>query len=158
MWITIKSISKDYLISKFPCIFNGISRIKDPLASIKLKTDSKPVFFNFWFRKSNWFKVKRLNKKAILKFVVYSEWCNPVEIVSKPDKNFRICDDYRITINDSDENDNYLYPWMEELFLKLTYTKIFTVIGLNGVFQQTADNETSKILTINTHKRSYNVV
>lgn len=74
-----------------------------------------------------------LTKDAILKPVDYSEWTSPVVIVQKPNVTFRICDDYRWTVNANTENDNYPLPRMEKWFSKLTGAKFFTAFDLRAV-------------------------
>lgn len=57
------------------------------------------------------------------------------------------------------ENDTFLFPRIEELFVKLAGAKYFTVFNLKDAYlQQTIDNEPSIILTIDTHDAFYDIL
>lgn len=161
----VKSGSKEELIKMFPDVFaDGIGTIKGPPVSVKLKNDVKPVFLRartvpFALRKATDLELERLSNEGILKSVDNSDWASPIVIVPKPNGAVRICGDYRATVNASTENDNYPLPRMEELYAKLAGAQCFTVFDLkDAYFQQPVDEETSKLLTINTHKGLYRVL
>ena len=75
-----------------------------------------------------------------------------------PKKNgrFRICGDYKVTINQEPEIDQYPLPKPENLFATLAGGKRFTKLDLSQAYQQLELDDPSKMLvTINTHRGLY---
>ena len=92
---------------------------------------------------------------AIVK-VDHSDWASPIVPVPKKDGKYRICGDYKVTINQLMEVDQYPLPKPEDLFATLAGGKKFTKLDLSQAYQQlTLDNESRKYVTINAHKGLY---
>ena len=72
----------------------------------------------------------RLERAGILEKVTYSEWAAPVVAVSKKDRKFRICGDYKVTINLVLETNQHPLPKPEELFTTLAGGITFTKLDL----------------------------
>ena len=65
----------------------------------------------------------------------------------------RICGDYKQTVNREAICDNYPVPKAEDLFARLNGGQKFTKLDLAHAYQQLLiDDETRKLLTVNTHK------
>ena len=77
-------------------------------------------------------------------------------LCQKGDGYFRICGDYKITINEALEIDQHPLPKPDELFAALTGGHKFTVLDLSQAYQQLKLHEDSKkYVTINTHQGLY---
>ena len=77
----------------------------------------------------------------------------PIVPVLKQDKvSVRICDDFKITINQASKLDRYPIPRIEDLFVKLADGKQFTHLDLSQVYQQLLlDDESKDYIVVNTH-------
>ena len=72
------------------------------------------------------------------------------------DGSFRICGDYKVTINQALAVDQHPLPKPEDLFTSLTGGKIFTKLDLcQGYLQLQLDEESFTYVTINTHQGFY---
>ena len=60
-----------------------------------------------------------MQKEGIIKKIKHSEWAAPIVAVLKKNGCFRICGDYKVTINHNLAVDQYPLPGTEELFATL---------------------------------------
>ena len=82
-----------------------------------------------------------------------SEWAAPVVPVPKNDGTIRLCGDYKVTINQSLEVDQYPLPRPADLLASLNGGQKFTKLDLTAAYQQILLEESSRqFVTINTHK------
>ena len=97
-----------------------------------------------------------LEKEGILEKVMHSDWASPIVAVPKQDGKFRICGDYKATVNPSMEIDQYPLPKPEDQFVILAGGQKFSKLDLAQVYLQLSlDEESSAYMTINTHKGLY---
>lgn len=74
----------------------------------------------------------------------------------KADKSVRICGDYKVTINQSVEDEPYPLPTTQDLYTALSGSKIFSKLDLSHAYAQlSVDKQSREYLTINTHKGLY---
>ena len=98
-------------------------------------------------------ELDRLQSLGIISPVSYSEWAAPIVAVRKPNGKVRICADYSTGLNDALEPNHHPLPLPQDIFAKLADKKIFTQIDLSDAYLQVdVDEESRKMLTINTHK------
>ncbi|XP_038119374.1 uncharacterized protein K02A2.6-like [Culex quinquefasciatus] len=98
-------------------------------------------------------ELDRLQSLGIITPVSYSEWAAPIVAVRKPNGKVRICADYSTGLNDALEPNHHPLPLPQDIFAKLADKKIFTQIDLSDAYLQVdVDEESRKMLTINTHK------
>ena len=77
-------------------------------------------------------------------------------LVPKNDGSQRVCGDYKMTVNQCADVDQYPLPTTEDLFVTLAGGQVFSKIDLSHVYQQVElDEDSQKYLTINTHKVLY---
>ena len=77
-------------------------------------------------------------------------------MVRKADKTVRICGDYKATINQAVEDEQYPLPTTQDLYAALAGSKVFSKLDLSHAYAQLeVDEESHKFLTINTHKGLY---
>ena len=114
-------------------------QVKVPLLVVKGKGPS--LFGQDWLTK-------------ILEPVQFADWAAPIVPVVKSDgKSFRICGDFKLTVNQASKLDRYPIPKVEDLFLKLTGGKAFTKLDVSQAYQQLVlDEESRKYAVINTHR------
>ena len=88
--------------------------------------------------------------------VDYSEWASPVFLVPKKDGDYRICVDFKNTLNPCLKTNVYPLPTLDGIFSTLNGGSYFCVIDLTEAYTQLRVNvESQKLLTINTHKGLY---
>ena len=99
-------------------------------------------------------ELDRLQELKIIEPVEYSDWAAPIVPVLKSDKaSVRICGDFSTTVNKASPLDRYPIPKIEDLFATLHGGKQFTKLDMSQAYQQILiDEESRKLLTINTHR------
>ena len=97
-----------------------------------------------------------MEEAGVLKKVNYSEWAAPIVPVPTRDGTLRICGDYKLTINPYLRIDQYPLPNPAELIVRLTGGRKFTKLDLTAAYtQMLLDEESTKLVTVNTHKGLY---
>lgn len=72
--------------------------------------------------------------------------------------DIRLCGDYRSTVNEATESDSYPMPTANEVFATIAGGRFFTTLDLERAYTQVVvDEDTSKLLTLNTCKGLYTV-
>ena len=79
-------------------------------------------------------ELERLEALGILEKVDYSEWAAPIVAVPKKDGKVRICGDYKVTVNQALEVDQYPLPKPGELFASLAGGKKFSKLDLSQAY------------------------
>jgi len=101
-------------------------------------------------------ELARLEDAGVLKKVSYSEWATPIVAVPKKDGKIRICGDYKVTVNQCLEVDQYPLPRPDDLFATLAGGKYFSTLDLSHAYNQLPLHQDScKYVTITTHKGLY---
>ncbi|XP_052561902.1 uncharacterized protein LOC120426364 [Culex pipiens pallens] len=102
-------------------------------------------------------ELERLQKLDIISPVEFSDWAAPIVAVKKKSVNgepnkVRVCADYSTGLNSLIQPNQHPLPLPEEIFAKLTGSKIFTHIDLSDAYLQVpVEKESRQFLTINTH-------
>ena len=97
-----------------------------------------------------------MEASGVLRKVNYAEWAAPIVPVPKKDGTIRICGDYKVTVNPYLHVDQYPLPKPSDLMACLTGGQKFSKLDLSAAYQQILlDDESAKLLTINTHQGLY---
>ncbi|UYV75691.1 K02A2.6-like [Cordylochernes scorpioides] len=97
--------------------------------------------------------LERMVEKDYLYQVPSSKWATPVVAVPKNNKEFRICCDFKVTLNRFLDTAAYPLPTQQDLFSVLARGKYFSKLDLGNAYLQLEVNpSTQPLLTINTHK------
>ena len=98
----------------------------------------------------------KLEVEEILEKVDHSDWAAPIVAVPKKDGTYRICGDYKVTVNADLDVDRYPLPIPHELFASLAKGQKFSKLDLSQAYQQLLlDEESKKYTMINTHQGLY---
>ena len=136
----------------------GLGKLKNEKAHLTLKENAIPRFMKpypvaYAKRVAVDAELERLQKAGVLIPVDYSEWATPVVAVEKSDGGIRLCGNFKCTLNQCLEVDTYPMPVIQDVFDKLAGGTKFTEIDLAHAYQQVEmDEESQKLLVINTHK------
>lgn len=157
----IKNIQAE-LKSAYPEVFTeGLGRCTRTSANIQLKKNVQPIFrkkrsIPFAALEKVDQELERLTKIGVISKTEYTDWSAPAVYVKKKSGDIRVCADFSTGLNDAIEEFHYPLPSPEEVFAKLNGGKIFSKIDLSDAYLQVPmDNESAKILCINTHKGLY---
>ena len=150
------------LMQKFGEIFNEeLGTIKTFHAELQVREGEKPRFFK---PRSIPYAVKgvigkeldRLEEEGILEKIDHSDWASPIVAVMKPNGKYRICGDFKVTVNQALMVNQYPLPNAEYLFTTLAGVKKFTKLDLSQAYLQLQlEPESQKYCTINTHQGLY---
>jgi len=101
-------------------------------------------------------KLDLWEREGIVVKVSHSDWASPVFLVPKENGDYRLCIDFKNTLNPALKTDISPLPTLENIFSALNGGAIFCVIDLTESYTQLRVNANSqKYLTINTHKGLY---
>lgn len=171
-WVNIKRLSVERhssavkeLISRYSEVFqSGLGTMKHVRAHLSLKEGASPKFHRprpvpFAIREVVSQELVRLEEQGILCKVEHSDWASPIVPVLKHDGSIRICGDYKVSINPMLKIDQPPLPNPTELLASLAGGKHFTKLDLTAAYQQLLlDEESSKLVTISTHKGLYEYI
>ncbi|XP_053391713.1 uncharacterized protein K02A2.6-like [Mercenaria mercenaria] len=137
---------------------DNLGHVKNVKAKLRLKKDAAPRFHKarpvpLALKPRIEKELETLLEAGVLEKVDYSEWATPIVPVPKSNGEIRICGDFKVTINPLLEIDQYPLPRIEDIFASIGAGKKFSKIDLkNAYLQVEVDEESKKLLTINTHK------
>ena len=161
-WIGVRNEQLQAMLEKYQEVFREeLGTVRDLTASITVKEGSQPKFFRprsvpFAIKEAVGAEIDRLEAAGILEKVNQSEWAAPIVAVPKKNGTFRLCGDYKVTINTHLAVDQHPLPTSEEIFATLAGGKRFTKLDLSQAYQQIMLDDASKdLVTINTHKGLY---
>ena len=150
------------LLQKYPSVFQDELGLAETFtAKIHVDPEAEPRFRKArpvpYSQRSNVHaEIDRLQEEGIIEPVEFSEWAAPIVSVTKPNGSFRICGDYKVTVNSVSKLDKYPLPRIEDLFSQLEGGKMYSKLDLAHAYQQIPLDEASKkYTTINTTKGLY---
>lgn len=101
-------------------------------------------------------ELDKLEASGVIEKVEHSDWAAPIVPVLKKNRKFRICGDYKVTVNQALDVDQYPFPKPEDLFATLAGGNNFSKLDLSQAYQQLPlDAESTKYVTVNTHRGLY---
>ena len=66
----------------------------------------------------------------------HSDWASPIVAVMKPSGKYRICGDFKVTVNQALMVNQYPFPKAEDIFATLAGGKKFTKLDLSQAYLQ----------------------
>ena len=76
----------------------------------------------------------QLDKEGVLEKVSHSDWAAPIVVVPKQDGSYRLCGDYKVTVNQALDVDQYPLPKPEDLLATLAGGQNFTKLDLRQAY------------------------
>ena len=156
--MTESKANLDDLLRKFEDILpSELGTMKNEKAKIYLKANSIPKFLKtrlvpYVLKNKIDLEIERMVKNNILEPVNISEWATLIVPVIKEENSIRICGDYKMTVNQVSQLDNYPIPKTETLFAEISGCNKFAKLDLKHTHQRMLlDKSLQELLTINTH-------
>ena len=150
------------LMQQYQSLFaEGLGTVTPYKATLQVQPDAIPRFFKprpvpFAIKEAIGQELDRLEQQGIIEKVSHSEWAAPIVAVPKKDGRFRLCGDYKVTVNRVLSVDQYPLPKPEDLFATLAGGKVFTKLDLSQAYLQLKlDEDSTAYVTINTHQGLY---
>ena len=150
------------ILNKYSDVFKeDIGLLKTTKAKLDLKEDSQPKFCKarqvpYVPRPKVEAELTKLQNDGILTKVNWSEWATPVVPVIKKNGNVRLCGDFKQTINPLLHVQQYPLPRIDDIFASVGDGQKFSKIDLRqGYLQMEMEEESKKLLTINTNKELF---
>ncbi|XP_055590190.1 uncharacterized protein K02A2.6-like [Uranotaenia lowii] len=147
------------LKSAFPDVFSKrMGLCQKTQVHLTLKPDVKPVFkpkrpVAYSMEEVVENELQRLQDLGIITPVSYADWAAPIVVVRKPNRSIRICADFSTGLNNALEPNSHPLPLPEDIFARMANCTIFGHIYLSDAYLQVeVDEESRKLLVINTHK------
>ena len=166
-WHEIHSIQSadpqlNVLLSQHANLFqDGLGTIFAHKAELSVKEDAPPNFCKaqpvpFAVRDAVGAQLDHLEAEGVLQKVPHSLWAAPIVVVPKKDGTYRLCGDYKVTVNQVLDVDQYPLPKPEEIFASLAGGQKFSKLDLSKAYQQLLlSDESKEYTTINTHQGLY---
>ncbi|KRZ10689.1 Uncharacterized protein T11_7653 [Trichinella zimbabwensis] len=155
----VESRTQKDVCVEFPEVFeDGLGHCTKVKAHVELKDGVVPVFrkpfpLAFAMHDAVEKELERYVDMGVLTPIDRSAWAAPIVTVKKPNGKIRICADFSTGLNDRLMVDSYPIPRPEDLYQALRGGKTFTKLDLSEAYLQVElDEESKKILVINTHK------
>ena len=74
-------------------------------------------------------------KQNIILPISHSNWVAPIVPIQKTSGGFRICGDFKVTVNKVCKPDSYPLPRIDDLYAKLSGGTVFSVLDLSMAYQ-----------------------
>ena len=152
------------LFDKFKDLFenSNLLPIKGFRAHLHVRHDAqyknfKPRPVPYALRSKNETELERLESLTIISKVSAAEFSTtPIVPVLKPNKQVRICGDFKVTVNRYVDLTQYPIPHIEELFKRLLGGAVYSKLDLPDAYHQVElDEESKRHVVITTHKGLY---
>ena len=164
-WQQINKVTKSdlyMLFDKYKNIFKEeLGTVSSHKATLQVRPGASPKFHKarpvpFAIKEAVGAQLDHLESEGILVKVKHSDWAAPIVAVPKQDGKFRICGDYKVTVNAALDIDQYPLPKPDDLFASLAGGQKFTKLDLAQAYQQLVLDESSrKFTTITTYQGLY---
>lgn len=135
-----------------------LGSMKEITVKLFVKPGSEPVFRKarpvpYAIRPKVEADLDALVESGVLEPVTTSEWATPIVPVPKKNGGIRTCGDFKVTLNPVLVAEQYPLPLIDDLFAGLVRGKKISKIDLNQAhLQRHVEEQSRKLLTINTHK------
>ncbi|XP_036334786.1 uncharacterized protein K02A2.6-like [Rhagoletis pomonella] len=159
---TSSKLTQPNLLAMFPSILRDeIGHFTAQKVHLQLKPHAVPVFrpkrpIAYAARDQVERELKRLEDEGIISPINFSKWSAPIVVVKKASGDVRICRDYSTGLNDQLEPHTFPLPLPDEIFVNFNGCSYFSIVDLNNAYMQIeVDEDTKKLLVINTHRGLY---
>jgi hypothetical protein len=101
-------------------------------------------------------ELEKLERDGIISKIEMSDWASPIVPVLNKDGSVRICGDFKVTVNQVLQVDQYPLPRIDDIFATLAGGRKFTKLDIRQAYlQMPLGDDSKKLQAINTHKGLY---
>lgn len=157
--MTAENAQLKELLDEYAELFKDeLGHYKYDKINLKVKPEAQPIFIKprpvaFALKEQVDSELTKLERDGVITRVEDSEWGTPLVPVVRPDGKFRLCVDYKTTVNKVIEDVKYPIPRIEEVYAALQGGKRFTKLDFSQAYNQLELTEnTKKLLAWSTHK------
>jgi hypothetical protein len=150
------------LLVKYKDLFrNDIECLTQKKATQSIKPQSTPTFIKarpipFAMRPKVEKGLEKLERDGIISKIEMTDWASPIVPVLKKNDFLRICGDFKVTVNQVLQVDQYPLPRIDDIFATLAGGRKFTKLDIRQAYlHMPLDEDLKKLLAINTHKGLY---
>ena len=135
-----QNINLQNILNKHKAVFNDeLGLLKNFEVSILIETNVTPKFCNaravpYALKEKIDKELNRFVNEGMFEHVTNSKWATPMVPVLKSDGTLRICGDYKQTINQVAQCDNYLIPSTDDLLASVAGGERFTKFDLSQIY------------------------
>ena len=147
------------LLKRSEIIFKQeLGKMKDIKAKVRVREDAKAKFFKprpvpYALKERIELELERLTSIGVIEPITHSEWAAPIVPGIKSSRDVRICGDFKVTVNQCLDIEQYPPPRIEDLYAKLQGGQKFTTLDMAEAFLQIElDEESLQYMVVNTHK------
>ena len=138
----------------------GLGKCTKIKAKFELKEKTRPIFRkkrNLPFTATEEINKEqdRLVNMGILSKVEFSEWAAPTVYIRNKSKEIWVCADFSTGLNAALKDYHYPLPNTEEVLNKINGGKVFSKIDLSETYLQILEENSSKLICINTRTGLY---
>ena len=122
----------DAILNKHANLFReGYDGMKGMNAHIRVREGASPSYFKprpvpYALREAVEAELNKLEENGVIAKIEQSDWASPIVVVPKADGSVRICGDYKATINQVVDDEQYPLPTAQDLYSTLAGSKLFT--------------------------------
>ena len=149
------------MLQQFNEVFcEELGMARTPSVHLKMKENSQPKFVParpvlFAIKGAVAQEIQHLESGRILKKVEFGLSSTVVPAL-KRDDSFRICRDFKVTLNPALQIDQHPIPKLDAIFASQARGELFTTLDLSPAYQKLLlDDESSELVTVNTHLGLY---
>ena len=147
------------LLKRSEIIFKQeLGKMKDIKDKVRVREDAKAKFFKprpvpYALKERIELELERLTSIGVIESITHSEWAAPIVPVIKSSGDVKICGDFKVTVNQCLDIEQYPLPRIEDLYAKLQGGQKFTTLDMAEAFLQIElDEESLQYMVVNTHK------
>ena len=130
----------DCTLNKHADLFReGYDGMKGREAHIRVREGASPIYFKsrpvqHALREAVEGELNKREEHGVIVKVGRSNWASPIVVVPKADSSVRICSDYKVTINQVVDDEQYLLPTAQDLYTTLVGSKVFSKLDLTHAY------------------------
>ena len=137
---TLRNEELDCIINKHADLFReGYDGMKGKEAHIRVREGASPIYFKsrpvpYALTEAVEVELNKLEEHGVIIKVDRSDWASPIVVVPKADGSVRICGDYKVTINQVVDDEQYPLPTAQDLYSTLAGSKVFSKLDLTHAY------------------------